>query len=115
MAAPFRSVYRPLWRIITGSGRLTVGMRNISFTENHFVATNHKTASVASPWTLHGAVCLQRLPVISQDRNPIEEEFSELMQQVNVRTLAALLFASVNMYKKTFSERFLCKYLTVLS
>ncbi|XP_057195447.1 39S ribosomal protein L46, mitochondrial isoform X1 [Triplophysa rosa] len=84
MAAPFRCIYRPLWRVITGSGRLTVGMRNISFTENHFSATNHKTASVGSPWTLHGAVCLQRLPVISQDRNPIEEEFSGLMQQMEL-------------------------------
>lgn len=59
-------------------------MRNIYFTENHFSAISHKIASVASPWTLHGAVCLQRLPVISQDRNPMEEEFSELMQQMEL-------------------------------
>lgn len=118
MAAPFRCIYRPLWRIITGSRRLTVGMRNISFTENHFSATNHKTASVVSPWTLHGAVCLQRLPVISQDRNPIEEEFSGLMQQVNILTLPAWLFyfVSVNIIMNDFSEKkFLCRLLTVLS
>ncbi|XP_055041236.2 large ribosomal subunit protein mL46 [Misgurnus anguillicaudatus] len=84
MAAPFRSVYRPLWRIITGSGRLTLGMRHISSSKNLWCAKNLKTASAASQWSLHGAVCLQRLPVISQDRSPIEEEFMELLQQMEL-------------------------------
>ncbi|XP_034535467.1 39S ribosomal protein L46, mitochondrial isoform X2 [Notolabrus celidotus] len=35
-----------------------------------------------SPWTLMAAVCLQRLPVISADCNPIEKDFREMMQQM---------------------------------
>ncbi|XP_061102556.1 39S ribosomal protein L46, mitochondrial [Conger conger] len=40
--------------------------------------------NAVSPWTLHGAVCLQRLPILSQDRSPIEEQFDELMNQMEL-------------------------------
>ncbi|XP_026122493.1 39S ribosomal protein L46, mitochondrial-like [Carassius auratus] len=83
MAAPFTRVYRPLWRIITTT-TLNKGVRNVSSTRQQCSALNVKTAAVASPWALHGAVCLQRLPVVSQDRSPIEEEFMELMHQMEL-------------------------------
>uniref|UniRef100_A0A4W5MCJ5 Large ribosomal subunit protein mL46 n=1 Tax=Hucho hucho TaxID=62062 RepID=A0A4W5MCJ5_9TELE len=41
-----------------------------------------QTQGGASRWRLHGAVCLQRLPVVSQERNPVEHRFAELMHQV---------------------------------
>ncbi|KAK9971379.1 hypothetical protein ABG768_024749 [Culter alburnus] len=90
MAAPFTRVYRPLWRIITtttSNGRV----RNVSYTRQQWSAQNVKTAgAAASPWALHGAVCVQRLPVVSQDRSPIEEKFMELMQQMELeRSLLA--------------------------
>ncbi|XP_016148203.1 large ribosomal subunit protein mL46 [Sinocyclocheilus grahami] len=83
MAAPFTRVYRPLWRIITTT-TLNKGVRNVSSTRQQWSAQNVKTAGVASPWALHGAVCLQRLPVVSQDRSPIEEEFMKLMHQMEL-------------------------------
>ncbi|XP_051560489.1 39S ribosomal protein L46, mitochondrial-like [Myxocyprinus asiaticus] len=81
MAAPFRKGCRPLWRIIHGSGTLSFGVRNVS-SNNQCCAQSLRTVSAASPWALHGAVYLQRLPVISHDRNPIEEKFMELMHQM---------------------------------
>ncbi|KAL1271846.1 hypothetical protein QQF64_030862 [Cirrhinus molitorella] len=83
MAAPFTRVCRPLWRIITTT-TLNKGARNISSSRQQWSAQNVKTAVAASPWALHGAVCLQRLPVVSQDRSPIEEEFMELMHQMEL-------------------------------
>ncbi|XP_072236215.1 large ribosomal subunit protein mL46 isoform X2 [Leuresthes tenuis] len=38
----------------------------------------------SSPWTLMAAVCLQRLPVISADCSPIEQQFKEMMQQMEL-------------------------------
>lgn len=82
MAAPFTRVYRPLWRIITTTTS-NGGVRNVSYTRQQWSAQNVKTAGAAEAlWALHGAVCVQRLPVVSQDRSPIEEKFMELMQQV---------------------------------
>uniref|UniRef100_A0A8C2KGV1 Large ribosomal subunit protein mL46 n=1 Tax=Cyprinus carpio TaxID=7962 RepID=A0A8C2KGV1_CYPCA len=83
MAAPFSRVYRPLWRIITTS-TLNRGVRNVSSSRQQLSAQNVKPAGAASPWALHGAVCVQRLPAVSQDRSPIEEEFMELMHQKDV-------------------------------
>ncbi|KAI2662926.1 39S ribosomal protein L46, mitochondrial [Labeo rohita] len=83
MAAPFTRVYRPLWRIITTT-TLNKTVRNVSFTRQERAPQNVKSAVAASPWALHGAVCLQRLPVVSQDRSPIEEEFMELMHQMEL-------------------------------
>lgn len=36
-----------------------------------------------SPWNLLAAVCLQRLPAISATFSPIEQQFKEMLQQVN--------------------------------
>uniref|UniRef100_A0A4W5MCI1 Large ribosomal subunit protein mL46 n=1 Tax=Hucho hucho TaxID=62062 RepID=A0A4W5MCI1_9TELE len=45
-----------------------------------------QTQGGASRWRLHGAVCLQRLPVVSQERNPVEHRFAELMHQVETNS-----------------------------
>ncbi|XP_061819449.1 large ribosomal subunit protein mL46 [Nerophis lumbriciformis] len=39
-----------------------------------------------SPWTLMAAVCLQRLPVISADPNPIEQQFGRFLQEMEMET-----------------------------
>ncbi|XP_053318373.1 39S ribosomal protein L46, mitochondrial [Spea bombifrons] len=38
----------------------------------------------ASPWRLHGAVCLRRPAVVSQSKSPIQQEVAELLQQVEL-------------------------------
>lgn len=38
----------------------------------------------SSPWALTAAVCLQRLPVISADYSPIEQQFKQMMQQIEL-------------------------------
>ncbi|XP_052363441.1 39S ribosomal protein L46, mitochondrial-like, partial [Oncorhynchus keta] len=90
MAAPCsRMANRPLWQFITNvrrTGLKHTGVRQISLGSACRAAsqTGSKTESVASPWKLYGAVCLQRLPVISQERNPIEDQFAELMHQMEL-------------------------------
>ncbi|TSL68178.1 39S ribosomal protein L46, mitochondrial [Bagarius yarrelli] len=80
MAAPFwRYAWRPLWQFNCGPGRLKAAVRNVASNIQKL-----KIASPPSPWVLHGAVCLQRLPVISQDLKPIEQKFMELMRQMEV-------------------------------
>ncbi|XP_062868908.1 39S ribosomal protein L46, mitochondrial [Trichomycterus rosablanca] len=81
MAAPcWRYAWRPLWRFTVGSGRtVKCPVRNVSSS-----AQNVKTESQPSPWALYSAVCLQRLPVISQERSPVEEKFMELMYQMEL-------------------------------
>ncbi|XP_061921862.1 large ribosomal subunit protein mL46-like [Entelurus aequoreus] len=44
------------------------------------------TEKQRSPWTLMAAVCLQRLPVISADPNPIELQFGRLLQEMELET-----------------------------
>ncbi|XP_067301281.1 39S ribosomal protein L46, mitochondrial [Pseudorasbora parva] len=89
MAAPFARVYRPFWRIITTT-TLNREARHVSYTNRQWSAQTVKTAGATSPWALHGAVCVQRMPVVSQDRSPIEEEFMELMRQMELeRSLLA--------------------------
>uniref|UniRef100_A0AAZ3PV03 Large ribosomal subunit protein mL46 n=1 Tax=Oncorhynchus tshawytscha TaxID=74940 RepID=A0AAZ3PV03_ONCTS len=90
MAAPCsRMANRPLWRFITNvrrTGLKHTGVRQISLSSACRAATQtrSKTEGVPSPWKLYGAVCLQRLPVISQERNPIEDQFAELMHQMEL-------------------------------
>lgn len=76
-AACWMYAWRPLWQITSGPGRLKAAVRYVSSSVQKI-----KTANSQSPWVLHGAVCLQRLPVISQDLSPVEEKFMELMRQV---------------------------------
>uniref|UniRef100_A0AAQ5ZIH6 Large ribosomal subunit protein mL46 n=1 Tax=Amphiprion ocellaris TaxID=80972 RepID=A0AAQ5ZIH6_AMPOC len=42
------------------------------------------TERASSPWTLMAAVCLQRLPVISADCNPIEQQFKDMILQMEL-------------------------------
>ncbi|XP_066504212.1 39S ribosomal protein L46, mitochondrial [Hoplias malabaricus] len=86
MAAPcWRVVGRPLWQKISGSVTASASvkcvLRNASSSPQ---PRSESPVKAASPWALHGAVCLYRLPVISQDRNPIEERFMELMSQMEL-------------------------------
>ncbi|XP_053539189.1 39S ribosomal protein L46, mitochondrial isoform X2 [Ictalurus punctatus] len=78
-AACWRYAWRPLWQITSGPGRLKAAVRYVSSSVQKI-----KTANSQSPWVLHGAVCLQRLPVISQDLSPVEEKFMELMRQMEL-------------------------------
>ncbi|KAM9313051.1 large ribosomal subunit protein mL46 [Gastrophryne carolinensis] len=42
-------------------------------------------ASVAgSPWRLHGAVCLKRVPVVSREQNALQREVAGLLQQIEL-------------------------------
>ncbi|XP_036442555.1 39S ribosomal protein L46, mitochondrial [Colossoma macropomum] len=89
MAAPcWRFAARPLWQKISGSVKFSASVksvvRSVSSTPQTRGAQKLSPVSAASPWALHGAVCLQRLPVISQDRSPIEEQFMDLMQQMEL-------------------------------
>ncbi|XP_076880967.1 large ribosomal subunit protein mL46 [Brachyhypopomus gauderio] len=83
MAAPcWRSASRPLWQIIGRKGTLNGGVRDVSSCTQRWSAQQLQTVNSPSPWALYGSVCLQRLPVISQERTPIEEQFSDLLQQI---------------------------------
>ncbi|KAL0978012.1 hypothetical protein UPYG_G00164780 [Umbra pygmaea] len=90
MAAPCsRIMNRPLWQIILNvswSVQKQTGVRQLSRSNacHAAVQTKGQTKHGASPWKLHGAVCVQRLPVLSQDRNPIEDQFAELMHQMEL-------------------------------
>ncbi|XP_062327086.1 39S ribosomal protein L46, mitochondrial [Osmerus eperlanus] len=92
MAAPgARMASRPFCKFITNVGRTRLTktcFRKISFNYPARVAlhTQNTVGNVASasPWKLMGAVCLQRLPVTSQKKNPIEDQFAELMQQLEL-------------------------------
>nr|XP_046262122.1 39S ribosomal protein L46, mitochondrial isoform X2 [Scatophagus argus] len=46
--------------------------------------TKDVTERASSPWTLMAAVCLQRLPVISADCTPIEQEFGEMIKEIEL-------------------------------
>eukprot|EP00064_Thunnus_orientalis_P000621 superscaffoldBa00000033_g622 len=46
--------------------------------------TNMLTERPSSPWSLTAAVCLQRLPVISADSSPIEQQVTTMMQQMEL-------------------------------
>ncbi|XP_030620969.1 large ribosomal subunit protein mL46 [Chanos chanos] len=90
MAAPYlRCVNGPLWKFFR-SGVIFTPIRNISL--NQFCRSAHKlkNETVSSPWRLYAAVCLQRLPIVSQERSPIEEQFLDLMHQMELeRSLLA--------------------------
>lgn len=111
MAAPCsRMASRPLWQFITNvrrTGLKHTGVRQISLGSACRAATQtrSKTESVASPWKLYGAVCLQRLPVISQERNPIEDQFAELMHQVNVFPFTCQWLQSLVNSLRWFADR----------
>ncbi|XP_072516351.1 large ribosomal subunit protein mL46 isoform X2 [Salminus brasiliensis] len=98
MAAPcWRFAGRPLWLKISGSvaisgsvksavcnARNVRNVRNVSCSPQLRSAQKLSHANAASPWALHGAVCLQRLPVVSQDKSLIEEQFMDMMHQMEL-------------------------------
>ncbi|KAM6980472.1 large ribosomal subunit protein mL46 [Aplochiton taeniatus] len=91
MAAPGgRFASRPLLhtfiKSISRTGVNKTGDRHISRSNvcRASLQVKNKTDNVASPWTKVGAVCLQRLRVVSQDRSRIEEQFAELMSQMEL-------------------------------
>ncbi|XP_014032195.1 large ribosomal subunit protein mL46 [Salmo salar] len=91
MAAPCsrmvnRSLFRQFMTHVRRTGLKHAGVRLMSLSCVCRTATRSqsKPGSVASPWKLYGAVCLQRLPVISQERNPVEDRFAELMHQMEL-------------------------------
>lgn len=100
MAAPcIGVVVRSMWQfrsINRTSATLIKGIRHFSTSGQCSCAVKLKNEphKPASQWKLYGAVCLQRLPVVSKDPNPIEEKFADLMQQVRMSSLArtCLLF-----------------------
>ncbi|XP_062380924.1 39S ribosomal protein L46, mitochondrial [Sardina pilchardus] len=90
MAAPCLGVVvRSMWQfrnINRTSTTLLKGIRHISSSGQCSCAVKlkYETHNPASQWKLYGAVCLQRLPVVSQDPNPIEQTFIDLMHQMEL-------------------------------
>ncbi|XP_010900169.2 39S ribosomal protein L46, mitochondrial isoform X2 [Esox lucius] len=90
MAAPCsKIVSRPWWQFIknvgwTGLNQTVVRQLSRNNACGAAAQTKSKTERIPSQWKLHGAVCLQRLPVISQERNPIEDQFAELIHQMEL-------------------------------
>ncbi|GAA6225942.1 39S ribosomal protein L46, mitochondrial isoform X2 [Lates japonicus] len=90
MAAPFRRMAsRPLLQLLSCFSRTATrntGFRQFSSTSlcRATLQTDCVTERASSPWTLMAAVCLQRLPVISADDTPIEQQFRQLMQQMEL-------------------------------
>uniref|UniRef100_A0A1A8N832 Large ribosomal subunit protein mL46 n=1 Tax=Nothobranchius rachovii TaxID=451742 RepID=A0A1A8N832_9TELE len=90
MAAPCRrKMSRSFVQLLCHFNRTAVsseGCRHFSITSVSRATPQPKdvTWRVGSPWTLTAAVCLQRLPVISADCNPLEQRFKNLMQQMEL-------------------------------
>lgn len=87
MAAPCVGMtVRSMWQFRNINGLPTTLLKGV----RHFSSSWQCSSAVKlkieqhkpSPWKLYGAVCLQRLPVVSQDPNPIEQKFEDLLQQV---------------------------------
>ncbi|KAK5873566.1 hypothetical protein PBY51_018600 [Eleginops maclovinus] len=88
MAAPCRRMAgRSLLQFLSSFSRTSVnnsGFRQISSTSvcRRSWQAQHVEESASSPWTLMAAVCLQRLPVISAESSPIEQQFRDMMSQM---------------------------------
>ncbi|CAK6967439.1 S ribosomal protein L46%2C mitochondrial [Scomber scombrus] len=90
MASPCRKMAsRSLLQFVTCFGRTAA--RNSVFRQfsgssvcRATLQTNVLTERTTSPWSLMAAVCLQRLPVISADCSPIEQQFNTMMQQLEL-------------------------------
>ncbi|KAM9861229.1 large ribosomal subunit protein mL46 isoform 2-T2 [Aulostomus maculatus] len=82
-------VRRPLLQYLSSFGKTAVGssafrLVSISSDRRSILKTKKLIEDVSSPWTLKAAVCLQRLPVISADRTPIEQRFAQMMQEIEL-------------------------------
>ncbi len=90
MAAPCsRMASRSVLQFLSCFSRTAVGntgFRQFSRTPlcRATLQTKNVTERATSPWTLMAAVCLQRLPVISADYSPIEQQFGRMMRQVRL-------------------------------
>ncbi|XP_064192815.1 39S ribosomal protein L46, mitochondrial [Anguilla rostrata] len=90
MAAPTcKMVARPLRKFLTCISETYLRNnvhRRLSLTVplSSVLEAKKTEINAVSPWTLHGAVCLQRLPKISQERSPFEEQFAELMSRMEL-------------------------------
>ncbi|XP_067351160.1 39S ribosomal protein L46, mitochondrial isoform X2 [Channa argus] len=90
MAAPCtRMASRPFLKFMSCFSRTALGNTGVckfSSTSVYRVTSQAKsvTEKAPSPWTLMAAVCLQRLPVISADLNPIEQQFRHMLQQIEL-------------------------------
>ncbi|XP_070765501.1 large ribosomal subunit protein mL46 [Enoplosus armatus] len=90
MAAPCRRMAsRSLLQFVSCFSRTAVGntgLRQFSGTSvcRATLQTKSVTERASSPWKLMAAVCLQRLPVISTDLSPIEQQFRQMMRQMEL-------------------------------
>ncbi|XP_076597845.1 large ribosomal subunit protein mL46 [Chaetodon auriga] len=90
MAAPCtRMASRSLLQFLSCFSRTavgTTGFRPFSSTSvcHATLQTKSVTGTASSPWTLMAAVCLRRLPAISMECSPIEQEFRQMMQQMEL-------------------------------
>ncbi|XP_041796953.1 39S ribosomal protein L46, mitochondrial [Chelmon rostratus] len=90
MAAPCtRMASRSLLQFLSCFSRTAVGntgFRPFSSTSvcRATLQIKNATERASSPWTLMAAVCLRRLPVVSADCSPIEQQFSQMMQQMEL-------------------------------
>ncbi|KAM7423667.1 hypothetical protein PAMA_000158 [Pampus argenteus] len=90
MAAPCRRMAsRSLLQFVTRFGRTSTGKPMFrQFSDSPVcratLQTNVLTERATSPWRLTAAVCLLRLPVISADCSPIEQQFTAMMQEVEL-------------------------------
>ncbi|XP_028297210.1 large ribosomal subunit protein mL46 [Gouania willdenowi] len=87
MAAPCgRMLSRCVFQVLSAyrrSGISKVGCRYLSMSPVSRI-NSLKGEVQGSPWTLMAAVCLQRLPVISAEPSPIEQQFKHLLQQIEL-------------------------------
>lgn len=90
MAAPCgRMASRSFLTFVSSFHRTAVRQKQCRqfFSTSFCRATLHTqavTERADSPWALMAAVCLQRLPVISADFVPIEEQFKQMLSQVRL-------------------------------
>ncbi|XP_076011421.1 large ribosomal subunit protein mL46 [Genypterus blacodes] len=85
MAAPCsRMASQRLVQFLCSFG--TGGLRHISSNCARRAAAQSLNVEdrAASPWTLTAAVCVQRLPVISAECSPLEEQFTRLLRQMEL-------------------------------
>ncbi|XP_063045526.1 39S ribosomal protein L46, mitochondrial [Engraulis encrasicolus] len=90
MAAPCVSqAVRSMWHlrhINRKPGVFVQGIRLLSTSRqcNGVAKPKKEEPKPASQWKLYGAVCLQRLPLVSKDPHPIEKKFADLLHQMEM-------------------------------
>lgn len=122
MAAPCgRMASRPLLQFLSRFSRSPVGNTGFRQFSSATVCRaafqiNEAAERANSPWTLMAAVCLQRLPVISADCSPIEQQFKQMLHQVSLRIVEGpktmseknklfLFFLAFTKYMRSFEKK----------